>query len=98
MSHALQLLNIPRGDALRGELCGRESRGELLHELRLSRAFAEFAASELSRSMYAVPIGPTRRERIVGHISRDADGNRRLRKTRHTLAAPAITPLPFPTL
>jgi len=53
-------------------LCGWERRGELCSEATFSRAFAEFARSELPSRLHEALIKRTHEDRLVGHISRDA--------------------------
>ena len=53
-------------------LCGWERRGELCSEATFSRAFAEFARSELPSRVHEALIKRTHEDRLVGHISRDA--------------------------
>ncbi len=53
-------------------LCGWERRGELSSEATFSRAFAEFARSELPSRVHEALIKRTHEDRLVGHISRDA--------------------------
>jgi hypothetical protein len=72
MSDTRQLLDRLKNDASLRRICGWESRGEILHESQFSRAFAEFAASELPQRLHAALIEATQKERLVGHISRDS--------------------------
>ena len=72
MSNTRQLLDRLKNDACLRRICGWESRRELLHESQFSRAFAEFAASELPQRLHAALIEATQKERLVGHISRDS--------------------------
>jgi len=72
MSHTRELLDRLKSDASLRRICGWESQRELLHESQFSRAFAEFAASELPQRLHAALIEATQKERIVGHISRDS--------------------------
>jgi hypothetical protein len=67
-----QLLDRLLADDLLRRLCGWESAAELLHESQFSRAFAEFAASQLPQRMHAALIAATQKERLIGHISRDS--------------------------
>lgn len=67
-----QLLDRLLADDLLRRLCGWESAAELLHESQFSRAFAEFAASQLPQRMHAALIEATQKERLIGHISRDS--------------------------
>jgi transposase len=58
-------------DALR-RLCGWASAEALPHESKFSRAFAEFAETELVQQLHAAVIEATQRERLIGHIARDS--------------------------
>jgi len=53
-------------------LCGWERPGQVPSESTFSRAFAEFAESELPSRVHEALIKTTHAERLVGHISRDA--------------------------
>lgn len=53
-------------------LCGWSRRGELPSASTFSRAFTEFAASELPGRMHEALIGRAFEDRLVGHIARDA--------------------------
>jgi hypothetical protein len=53
-------------------LCGWESPREVPHESQFSRAFAEFAASELPQRLHEALIKATQEERLIGHIWRDS--------------------------
>jgi Transposase DDE domain/Transposase domain (DUF772) len=53
-------------------LCGWTSARQIPHEATFSRAFAEFAASELPQHLHAALIECTQKERIIGHIARDS--------------------------
>src|ERR1035437_2732797 len=72
LSDTRQLLDRLKEDISLRRICGWESRGEILHESQFSRAFAEFAASELPQRPHEALIEATQKERIVGHISRDS--------------------------
>ena len=72
LSDTRQLLDRLKNDISLRRICGWESRGEILHESQFSRAFAEFAASELPQRLHEALIEATQKERIVGHISRDS--------------------------
>jgi hypothetical protein len=72
LSHTRELLDRLKSDASLRRICGWESQRELLHESQFSRAFAEFAASELPQRLHAALIEATQKERVVGHISRDS--------------------------
>src|SRR6516164_2121045 len=58
----LALIERLAADAVLRRLCGWESR----------RAFAEFAASSLPARVHEALIQKTHKDRLVGHISRDA--------------------------
>jgi len=53
-------------------LCGWHRVRAVPSEATFSRAFAEFAASELPARMHEALIVATHKDRLVGHISRDA--------------------------
>jgi hypothetical protein len=53
-------------------LCGWEHVSEVPSEATFSRAFAEFAVSELPARVHEALIKRTHAERLVGHIARDA--------------------------
>ena len=53
-------------------LCGWTSARQMPHEATFSRAFAEFAASELPQRLHEALILHTQKERLIGHIARDS--------------------------
>jgi len=67
-----QLLERLASDARLRRLCGWERQSALPSEATFSRAFAEFAQSQLPAVMHAALIEKYERPRLVGHISRDA--------------------------
>jgi hypothetical protein len=67
-----QLLDWLAGDDVLRRLCGWESAGEVPHESQFSRAFAEFAATELPQRLHESLVEATQKQRLIGHISRDA--------------------------
>jgi hypothetical protein len=67
-----QLLDRLSVDVRLRRLCGWERKSEIPHESQFSRAFAEFAASELPQRLHAALIESTQKERLIGHISRDS--------------------------
>jgi hypothetical protein len=78
---AKAVLNLPTTRDLIGRLrvdeplrmfCGWASVRALPHESKFSRAFAEFAATELVQQLHAAVIEATQRERLIGHIARDS--------------------------
>ena len=72
LSATRQLLDRLSVDVSLRRLCGWESRREIPHESQFSRAFAEFAASELPQRLHGALIKATQQERLIGHISRDS--------------------------
>lgn len=52
--------------------CGWSRRGEIPSESTFSRAFAEFAATELPQRLHEAVIQRWETDRLVGHISRDS--------------------------
>src|ERR1700720_3677078 len=71
--------------------CGWERRGELCSEATFSRAFAEFARSELPSRVHEALIKRTHEDRLVGHISRDATAIEAREKPVKTAAPEAST-------
>ena len=67
-----QLLDRLASDETLRRLCGWERQRELPSEATFSRAFAEFAASQLPERVHAALIKKYEKPRLVGHISRDA--------------------------
>src|SRR5450830_847240 len=69
----LQTIFAPRlcVDKSLRRLCGWEYVSEVPSEATFSRAFAEFAVSELPAHVHEALIKRTHAERLVGHISRD---------------------------
>ena len=53
-------------------LCGWNEARQIPHESTFSRAFAEFAQSELPQRLHAAVIEATQKERLIGHIARDS--------------------------
>src|ERR1035437_4944065 len=89
MSHTRELLDRLKSDASLRRICGWESQRELLHESQFSRAFAEFAASELPQRLHEALIEATQKEGIIGHISRDSTEIEAREKPVRTPAAAA---------
>ena len=52
--------------------CGWSRRGEIPSEATFSRAFAEFAATQLPQRLHEAVIKRWETDRLVGHISRDS--------------------------
>jgi len=58
-------------DALR-RICGWSSASALPHESKFSRAFAEFAQTQLPQQLHEAVIAATQQQRLIGHIARDS--------------------------
>ncbi len=72
MSTTRQLLErLSAEEALR-RICGWESLEEVPHESKFSRAFADFAESQLPQRLHEALIEETQKDRLIGHISRDS--------------------------
>ena len=67
-----QLMDRLRSDRQLLQLCGWHSVRQLPHEATFSRAFEEFAHSELPQRLHSALIEKTQRDRIIGHIARDS--------------------------
>jgi hypothetical protein len=85
-------------------LCGWNHRNEVPHESTFSRAFAEFAVSELPQKLHEALIVATQKDRLIGHISRDSTAvvgrerfpdpprGRREKPTKKTKRGPKLGP------
>ncbi len=78
---AKAILNLPttrdlisrlRVDEALRQFCGWPSERAVPHESKFSRAFAEFAASELPQQLHEAMIAATQPQRLIGHIARDS--------------------------
>jgi len=67
-----QLLERLSSDVSLRRICGWERLGGVPSEATFSRAFAEFAGSELPARVQAALIEQYQKPRLIGHISRDA--------------------------
>jgi len=72
MTTTTQLLDRLAADAILRRLCGWERVSDLSSESTFSRAFAEFALSELAQRLHEALIEKYHSNRLVGHISRDS--------------------------
>ena len=72
LPHTRALLDRLAHDITLRRLCGWERASQIPHESVFSRAFAEFAESELAQRVHAALIQRTQSQRLVGHILRDA--------------------------
>lgn len=71
LAHTRQLLETLKTDHGLCQLCGWDHVDQLPHESTFSRAFAEFADSQLSTAAHEALIRATHSDRLVGHIARD---------------------------
>ena len=62
---------LQRDDQLR-RICGWRSAWQVPHEATFSRAFEEFAQMELPQFVHEALIQETQKDRLIGHIARDA--------------------------
>lgn len=53
-------------------LCGWNTAQKIPHESTFSRAFAEFAQTELPQRLHEALIESTQKDRLIGHIARDS--------------------------
>jgi hypothetical protein len=84
-------------DGVLRRLCGWEGRRAVPSESTFSRAFAEFAASGLPARIHEALIQKTHKDRLVGHISRDATAiEARERPVKRSSSAPLKVPPPPP--
>jgi Transposase DDE domain/Transposase domain (DUF772) len=67
-----QLLERLRADHQLRCLCGWSSARQIPHESTFSRAFQEFAETELPQRLHEALILHTQQDRLIGHIARDA--------------------------
>jgi hypothetical protein len=67
--HLLEYLKV---DAHLRQLCGWQNVQQLPHESTFSRAFAEFAQSELGQFAHEALIQSMQSQRLIGHIARDS--------------------------
>ena len=67
-----QLLDRLHTDRQMRLLCGWTAVSQLPHESTFSRAFAEFAETELPQRLHAALIEASQKDRLIGHIARDS--------------------------
>ncbi len=72
LPHTRGLLDRLSHDEVLRRLCGWETAAQVPDETVFSRAFAEFAASELPQRVHEAVVKRTRGQRLVGHILRDS--------------------------
>src|ERR1019366_6009498 len=71
MSTTRQLLERLAVDTALRRICGWESPREIPHESQYSRAFAEFAETQLPQRLHEALLAGTQKDRLSGHISGD---------------------------
>jgi hypothetical protein len=86
------LIDRLRADPVLRRLCGWSRLGQVPHEATFSRAFAEFAHSELPQKAHEALIALTHKDRLVGHIARDATAIHGREKSCKRKAPPATKP------
>jgi len=67
-----QLIEQLRSNTQMRRLCGWNTAADVPHESTFSRAFAEFAQSELPQLLHRALIAATQSDRLIGHLSRDS--------------------------
>jgi hypothetical protein len=67
-----QLLEALASDGQLRRICGWREARQIPHESTFSRAFAEFARMELPQFVHEALIRETQKDRLIGHIARDA--------------------------
>jgi hypothetical protein len=70
--HTRALIDRLKNDEVLRRLCGWESLSQVPAESTFSRTFAEFAESEFPQRVHEALIEKTQKDRLIGHISRDA--------------------------
>ena len=91
MSTTRQLLERLSADVALRRICGWEGQGEIPHESKFSRAFADFAESQLPQRLHESLIEETQKDRRIGHISRDSTEI----EAREKPARPPVAPAPI---
>jgi hypothetical protein len=72
LSTTRQLINRLQVDEALRRFCGWNTARALPHESKFSRAFEEFAITQLPQRLHEAVIEATQRQRLVGHIARDS--------------------------
>ena len=102
---AKAVLNLPttrtlieriEADKTLRRLCGWSRPSEVPSESTFSRAFAEFAESELPSRVHEALIRKTHADRLVGHIARDSTAIEGHEKPRRAEQPEATAPKPAP--
>jgi hypothetical protein len=71
LAHTRQLLDTLKTDHSLRQLCRWDHPAQLPHESPFSRAFAEFAHSQLSTAAQETLVRATQSDRLTGHIARN---------------------------
>lgn len=91
--HTRQLIEQLKTNQQLRRCCGWRHPSQVPHESCFSRAFAEFARTNLAQQLHATLIQKTQGTRLVGHISRDSTAiavrERRSEKTQKAQAQKA---------
>jgi hypothetical protein len=90
----LALIERLAADAALRRLCGWEGRKAVPSESTFSRAFAEFAEMDLPARVHEALIQKTHKDRLVGHVSRDATAIEAREKPVKAPEAPAPAAVP----
>lgn len=88
-AHTRQLLEVLANDATLRRLCGWTHASQIPHESTFSRAFAEFANSQLATAAHEALIRSTLSQQLVGHIARDSSA---IEARERFVAAPKVKP------
>jgi len=93
LSTTRMLIERAHADKTLRRLCGWSRPSQIPHESTFSRAFTEFARSELPSRLHEALIRDTQEDRLVGHILRDATAiNGRERPRKAEAETPAEEP------
>lgn len=94
LPHTRALIDRLQNDVILRRLCGWETVAQVPVECAFSRAFAEFAISEFAQRVHAALIEKTQKDRLIGHISRDATAIEAREKATPKPKPPAKLKLP----
>jgi hypothetical protein len=72
LNSTASLIDILKGSTNLRRICGWETKNQIPHESSFSRAFEQFASTELPDRVHAALISKYEQPRLVGHISRDS--------------------------
>lgn len=86
------LLDRLATDASLRRICGWESKSAVPSESVFSRAFAEFAHTQLTQRVHEALIRKTHEDRLVGHLSRDSTAIEAREKPAKTVEPPEPPP------